>query len=223
MPREVWSSVSVVIPTYNRRAFICSAVESALDQSWPVMQIVVVDDGSTDGTSNLVRERIAGSWAGRSVTYVQQTNAGASAARNRGLSLSTGDYVQFLDSDDLLSKNKIARQVAELEKPENERAACCISFGRMGRSVDHAESRRISLVDADSRVLLRAFASTTTHVMQTTSPLWRRSFLVAQPGWAEDISLGTISSITPGYSPVCQRYVLSRTSCSSCVSTRHRD
>jgi len=89
--------VSVVIPTYNRRGYVCEAVDSVLGQSLHDVEIVVVDDGSTDGTGPLLAERYGGR-----ICYLYQKNQGRSAARNRGAELAMGRYVTFLDSDDLL-------------------------------------------------------------------------------------------------------------------------
>jgi len=87
--------VSAVIPTYNRRAQVGAAIASVLQQTVPVDEIVVVDDGSTDGTAEWI-----GSRYGAGVTVVRQQNAGVSAARNRGIRAAHGEWIAFLDSDD---------------------------------------------------------------------------------------------------------------------------
>ena len=88
--------VSVVIPSYNRRAFIVEAVESVFAQTLPACEGIVVDDGSTDGTADLVRERF-----GTAVRVEQlERNAGISAARNRGWRVARGELIALLDSDD---------------------------------------------------------------------------------------------------------------------------
>jgi glycosyltransferase involved in cell wall biosynthesis len=106
--------VSVVIPSYNRAHTLPETIESVLAQSWPRIEIIVVDDGSTDGTEAAVagyRDRI---------TYVKQKNGGLAAARNAGFAKSTGEYVAWLDSDDLWNPDKTALQVAALEHhPDN--------------------------------------------------------------------------------------------------------
>jgi GT2 family glycosyltransferase len=101
--------VSVVIPTFNRARTLPRAVESALGQSHPHVEIVVADDGSSDGTGELVRER----W-GREprVRYLYQDNAGVSAARNLALGQASGDFVAFLDSDDSWVPWKLELQLA---------------------------------------------------------------------------------------------------------------
>jgi glycosyltransferase involved in cell wall biosynthesis len=89
------ATVSVIIPVHNRRSFVADAVQSALEQSPPPLEIIVVDDGSTDGTANFVAQRF-----GAAVRLVQQENRERGAARNHGLSAAHGEYVAFLDSDD---------------------------------------------------------------------------------------------------------------------------
>jgi glycosyltransferase involved in cell wall biosynthesis len=94
--------VSVIIPTYNYGTFIVDCVNSVFRQSEKHIEIIIVDDGSTDSTSDVVK-----SFSSR-VTYIFQENKGLSAARNTGLKYASGDFVQFLDSDDLLGIDAIA-------------------------------------------------------------------------------------------------------------------
>jgi len=106
----VTPAVSVVIPTYNRAAILGATVESVLAQTQPAVEIVVVDDGSTDATPAVARR-----W-GERVTYLRQANQGVEAARELGLARSHGRYVNFLDDDDVMLPTKLARQVALLER-----------------------------------------------------------------------------------------------------------
>ena len=101
--------VSVVIPTYNRAEFVREAIASVLRQDYPDVELVVVDDGSSDGTAAVVRE------FGTAVRYLWQENRGVSAARNRGAAACAGDLIAFLDSDDLWMPGKVAAQVAYFE------------------------------------------------------------------------------------------------------------
>jgi len=98
--------ISVVIPAYNARKFIAEAIESVLAQTLPAHEIIVVDDGSTDGTGEFVRERYGGK-----VKVIQQENRGEGAARNIGVLGATGNILQFLDADDLLLPNKFEIQL----------------------------------------------------------------------------------------------------------------
>jgi glycosyltransferase involved in cell wall biosynthesis len=103
-------NISVVIPTYNRAASLQEAIRSVLAQTCPVNEIIVVDDGSTDNTGELVRSMNG------IVRYAYQENQGPSAARNRGIREAQGDWVAFLDSDDLWLPAKIERQVEEVRR-----------------------------------------------------------------------------------------------------------
>jgi glycosyltransferase involved in cell wall biosynthesis len=97
--------VSALIPTYNRRAHTCRAIESVLAQTLPVDQIIVVDDGSTDETADEVRSRY-----GSRVTVFRQANAGVSAARNCAIRAARGEWLAFLDSDDVWLPEKLQYQ-----------------------------------------------------------------------------------------------------------------
>lgn len=98
--------VSILIPAYNAEAWLAQTLQSATAQTWPNKEIVVVDDGSVDGTL-----RVARRFESESVHVVTQKNSGAAAARNLAFSLSRGEYIQWLDADDLLSSDKIAQQM----------------------------------------------------------------------------------------------------------------
>jgi len=99
-------SVSVVIPTYNRSARVCSAIESALAQTRPAAEVIVVDDGSTDGTADLLAARFGGR-----IRCITQPNQGVAAARNTGIREARSALVAFLDSDDIWLPEKLERQV----------------------------------------------------------------------------------------------------------------
>ena len=110
--------VSVIIPCYNKCAYVAAAIESVLAQSHPC-EVIVIDDGSTDGSLDEVRR-----FDGR-VTWTTGPNRGGCAARNTGVEMSSGTYLQFLDADDILPPDKIARQLAALrEAPEGSVALC---------------------------------------------------------------------------------------------------
>jgi len=98
--------VSILIPAYNAERWIAETIRSALRQTWPNKEIILVDDGSTDQTV-----RVAQQFASKTVSIVSQKNQGAAAARNKAFELCHGDYVQWLDADDLLSPDKIAYQM----------------------------------------------------------------------------------------------------------------
>ncbi len=109
--------VSVVVPTYNRAHYLPEVFDSVSGQEYRPIELIVVDDGSTDGTSECVE-----SWCQSDdskeleVRYIRQENQGAPVARNRGLIESNGEYIQFLDSDDILHPRKLDVQVATLRE-----------------------------------------------------------------------------------------------------------
>ncbi len=112
--------VSVIIPTFNRETTVVGAVESALQQTHREIEVIVVDDGSTDGTTKVL-EPLADR-----ITVIRQENAGPSAARNRGVAASKGGIVAFLDSDDHWTADKIERQVKLMERA-GPGMCCCVS------------------------------------------------------------------------------------------------
>jgi len=98
--------ISVIIPTFNRAAFLPTALASIYAQAMLPLQVIVVDDGSTDHTAAVVRD------FGAELTYLYQANPGPVAARNRGLDQATGEWVAFLDSDDQWVAGRLQRQLA---------------------------------------------------------------------------------------------------------------
>jgi len=117
--------VSILIPAYNAEMWIGEAVESALAQTWANKEIIVVDDGSKDQTL-----AVALSFERLGVRVVSQSNQGASAARNKAFSLCHGDYIQWLDADDLLEPDKVAAQVAAIGSTANGRTILASAWGR---------------------------------------------------------------------------------------------
>jgi glycosyltransferase involved in cell wall biosynthesis len=101
--------VSILIPAYNAEEWISFTLGSAVAQTWPRKEIIVVDDGSRDRTAEIARR-----FASRSVTVVCKENEGAAATRNHAFRLAQGDYIQWLDADDLLAPDKIERQLGRL-------------------------------------------------------------------------------------------------------------
>lgn len=111
--------VSVVIPTYNRAHIVGEAIESVLSQTYENVEVIVVDDGSTDNTFESLSPLIP------TIRLLRQENAGPSAARNRGIAAANGEFVAFLDSDDLWLPEKLARQMALMQSiPEP--VPCCL-------------------------------------------------------------------------------------------------
>ncbi|MCL6714225.1 glycosyltransferase [Pseudomonas sp. R2.Fl] len=140
--------VSTIIPTYNRRDLVVRAIETVLAQTRAVDEIIVIDDGSTDGTEQLLRARY-----GDRVRYVWQANAGVSAARNHGMRLASGRYFALLDSDDEWLPEKTERQLAWLEAhPEAGMVLCDVErVDSEGRLID--VFRRRDVIREDGQVL----------------------------------------------------------------------
>ncbi len=93
---------SIIIPTYNRAGFLDTAIRSVLEQSFSDLELIVVDDGSTDQTKQLIK-----AIKDRRIKYIKKGHSGVSAARNKGIQASTGKFISFLDSDDKFTKNKL--------------------------------------------------------------------------------------------------------------------
>src|SRR5215469_752327 len=108
--------VSILIPAYNAEATIGRTIQSAIDQTWKAKEIIVVDDGSTDSTGKIARE-----FNFNNLRVVTTENRGLSSAVNLALQLSTGDYIQELDSDDILVSDKIERQLTALRSDDSKR------------------------------------------------------------------------------------------------------
>ena len=106
--------VSILMPAYNAERWIRHSLESAVCQTWPDKEIIVVDDGSSDNTLAIARGFESGS-----VKVLSQPNRGAAAARNMALSVAQGDWIQWLDADDLLAADKISRQMKRAEQSAN--------------------------------------------------------------------------------------------------------
>lgn len=114
IPAENWQPVagrvSIVIPTYNYGHYVGDAINSCLRQTYPDLEIIVIDDGSTDNT------RCVCEGFGDKIVYIYQKNSGPSAARNAGIARSTGEFLTFLDSDDMLTPESIRLRVDILRK-----------------------------------------------------------------------------------------------------------
>lgn len=114
------SLVSIIIPTYNCRQWLREAIDSALSQTYTHCEVIVVDDGSTDGTGGWVQAHY-----GERVRYHCQPHGGVGRARNAGLRLARGAYIQWLDADDRIAPEKIALHVAHLERHPKHGAVYC--------------------------------------------------------------------------------------------------
>jgi glycosyltransferase involved in cell wall biosynthesis len=125
--------VSILIPCYNAKRWIAETLNCALEQSWPNKEIIVVDDESSDGSREIVQAFIP-----RGIKLIIQSHSGASTARNRALSEAKGEYIQFLDADDLLAPDKIETQMSRLAA----NPSLSIASGAWGRFFDLRQNTR---------------------------------------------------------------------------------
>lgn len=176
-------AVSILIPCYNAERWLAATLESALAQTWTNSEVIVINDGSQDGSLRVARE-----FAGRGVRVIDQPNAGASAARNRGLREARGEFIQFLDADDLLSPDKIAAQVALLRRQPAGTLATC-TWGRFASDpaaaqfVDAAVFRDFAPVD------FLVLAGDTGAMMHPSAWLVPRAVADRAGPWDESLSL----------------------------------
>ena len=132
--------VSAIIPTYNRAKTIERAVNSVLGQSWQPIEVIVVDDGSTDETTRTLAQY------GDRIRLIRQKNQGSSAAKNAGIRAARGEIITFLDSDDAWLPEKTERQVKLLQATKSSGVNCCIGNARMEfarRSITSFEAARL--------------------------------------------------------------------------------
>lgn len=115
--------VSIIIPTYNRANLLARAIESCLKQTYQKIEIIIIDDESTDNTQKVVAN-FCKRWGETKIRYVRQKNQGVSAARNTGMQLALGEFIQFLDSDDYMLAAKIQEQINYLLKNDSEVSVC---------------------------------------------------------------------------------------------------
>lgn len=172
--------VSVIIPCYNNEKTIEQAVCSVLSDDHKNLEVIVVNDGSTDGCLDILK-RLKTEHS-EQITLVDQANNGANSARNKGLSLASGEYLQFLDADDYLVNSKLSKSVSLMNKDSN---LCCVySNGEMEKT--HA------LIEASHknthRIAEKEF-SEFTFGMNTNMPVWKTQFLRdTNELWDEDLS-----------------------------------
>jgi len=150
--------ISVIIPFYNRELYLAEAVESVLNQTYTNTELILVDDGSTDKSALIARSY--------PVKYHYQTNMGIGAARNTGISLATGDFFAFLDSDDIWTRDKLAKQMAAFEANPNLEAV----FG-------YAQNFFSPELDAEFRSKIRCDEQPISSLLSTAVLIKRQSFL----------------------------------------------
>ncbi len=168
------NTVSVVIPNYNYGRFLAAAIESVLAQTYPLIDITVVDDGSTDDSLEI----LAG--FGDRVSVIKQANLGVGAARNTGVKNSGGEFIAFLDSDDTWQHDKIEKQVSRFLADENVGLVSCgmQEFDLDGNKLDVY----LAEGEGDIRLLMLAFIP---QVVSGSAVAVRRSFFEKAGGFDE--------------------------------------
>lgn len=169
------SLVSILIPCYNAERWVGQAIESALGQTWPDKEVIVVDDGSTDGSLAIIQS------FGNRIRWETGPNRGGNPARNRLLELARGEWLQYLDADDYLLAQKVAQQMEFLAvHPETD-----VVFGPCTLEYwSEKEARReLSPIPEphDLWVLLARW-----YLPQTGAPLWRKQALLDVGRWKPD-------------------------------------
>ncbi len=176
---------SIIIPTFNREKLLDETLASVVAQTYRPIEIVVVDDGSTDNTPSVVDwwQQSCSQHSDTAIRYFHQSNSGVGSARNRGLIESRGEFIQFLDSDDILHPRKLEVQIGPLQRyPESDYA-----FSHMTRLEDLQEWPQICVERAKLSDAADFYCSP---LMLTMVGVYRRATCDAAGPWLEDISLG---------------------------------
>jgi len=167
--------VSILIPCYNSKEWISQAINSALEQTYPNKEVIVVDDGSTDGSLDIIKT------FSHQIYWETQPNQGGNVVRNRLLELSTGEWLQYLDADDYLLPNKIQNQVTFLSKfPDTDIIWSPGLIEYWDKTNSYVESGPIH-EEHDLWILLARW-----NLPQTGRVLWQKQAIIDVQGWKPD-------------------------------------
>jgi glycosyltransferase involved in cell wall biosynthesis len=175
-------TISVIVTVYNRFELTKRAVESVLAQTLPVSEILIMDDGSFDGTSELLPQHIADNPAWRErVRYTHQENQGPGVSRNNGIALAKGEWLAFLDNDDLWLPQKLEWQFRALEQFQDECGACITDAWFMNNQ--HMKMTLFQLTGKHHTELIGMIGDPLTYILQKTSavgghPVWLQNLVV---------------------------------------------
>jgi len=170
------SLVTIGIPCYNAERWIAASVQSALDQSWPEKEVIVVDDGSTDGTAEILRK------FGDQIRVEKAGHGGANRARNLLLKAARGEWLQYLDADDYLRSEKVARQFAE-GRPVDRADVIYSPILLENWKEDKPLPPEVEPMDANTDIYTQFLRW---QLPQTSGALWRKAALEAIGGWDEE-------------------------------------
>lgn len=165
--------VSILIPCYNAEQWIAQAIESALAQTYPNKEVIVVDDGSTDSSLEVIKT------FKDVIRWETQPNQGGNITRNRLLELSTGEWLQYLDSDDYLLPNKIEQQLSILSQEADADVICSPTIDEYHRDGKVWQEMGPFLQPRDPWILLAKW-----DLPQTGGSLWRKQSILEVGGWA---------------------------------------
>jgi len=176
-----YPKVSILIPAFNSAAFIAETLDSAINQSWPNTEIIVVDDGSTDETP-----QILAAYRQHGLSIIHQDRCGAASARNRAFRVSSGDYIQYLDADDLLSPTKIESQINDLLLSPPLHISSC-GWGGFLDTPSHATFTPQAIWKTLTPIDWMVMAWQGGGMMQTACWLTPRSLIEGTTGWDESL------------------------------------
>ena len=148
---DINTTVTVLVPTYNMRSYLPACIQSVLDQTYTNWELILIDDGSTDGSSELCD---AYAHSDSRIHVIHQENRGVSAARNRGIRAACGSYICFMDSDDSIEPSMLEKMVVAIEQTE----ADCIACGLAYDFVESGISRTYTVSEGLRHLPLRADA-----------------------------------------------------------------
>lgn len=176
--------VSVLIPAYNAAPYLAQTIESVLMQTWADVEVIIIDDGSADDTLAVAQRYVSAN-----VQVVSQPNAGASAARNRAFSVATGEYIQYLDADDMLHPDKIRAQLVCLQQRPGAQLSSSAWAMFYDVPIEQELLPTILWQDYDNTTQWLVDAWENGVWMQPSAWLTHRALILAAGPWNEQLSL----------------------------------
>tara|TARA_R110002020_G_scaffold260035_2_gene474253 strand:+ start:10749 stop:11525 length:777 start_codon:yes stop_codon:yes gene_type:complete len=168
-------TVSIIIPCYNQASYLAQTIESALKSTYPELEIIIINDGSTDNSKE-VAEELTEKYT--NVYLLNQKNAGVTSARNSGIEFSKGKYILPLDGDDLISSNYISEAIQVLEKKPEVKVVYCeaVKFDEFGQKPWKLKDFNLNLLARDNMIFV--------------SGIFRKVDCLAVGGFSDDMKMG---------------------------------